>query len=70
VLRVRVQVHNTRTGKHISWYLAVDDGSRDRVRALRFDDDPGPVQGDRVEAEVTPLLGYVRALHRRPRPRR
>src|SRR5262249_30090420 len=70
VLRVRVQVHNNRTGKHVSWFLAVDVGPGDRVRALRFEDDPGPVQGGWVEAEVTPLLRYVRALHRRPRPRR
>ncbi len=45
-------------------YVAIDDGTRDRVAAFRVTEDRyGSVrQGQAVTADVTPRLGYVRAL--------
>jgi hypothetical protein len=45
-------------------YLAVDDGSHDRIPAWRvsaslWSEHP---QGESVRAEVTPRLGYVRSM--------
>jgi hypothetical protein len=47
-------------------YVALDDGSSDRVVALRLSEVlfRDHVQGEAVTAEVTPRLGYVRALRR------
>jgi hypothetical protein len=44
------------------WFLAVDDGSRDRIRAWRLGHDPRVRQGDRVRLEVTPLFRIVRLV--------
>jgi hypothetical protein len=48
-------------------YLAIDDGTSDRVVALRLRE---PLwrehhQGDEVTVDVTPGLGYVRAIRKR-----
>lgn len=42
-------------------FVAIDDGSRDRIRALQLDERrfSGFVQGATVRVKVSPLLGYV-----------
>jgi hypothetical protein len=52
------------------YYLAVDDGTSDHIRAWRV---RAPLwqqchQGERVQAEVTPGLGYVRSIVAAPDP--
>jgi hypothetical protein len=44
------------------WYVAVDDGSTDRIRAWRFTQAPGVRQGATVRADVSPRTGHVRDL--------
>jgi hypothetical protein len=46
------------------YYLAVDDGSEDRIKALRLRESVWSQhsQGDTVTAEITPNLGYVRTM--------
>jgi hypothetical protein len=45
-------------------YLAVDDGTRDRIRAWRVSSSiwSAHSQAEAVQAEVTPRLGYVRSV--------
>jgi hypothetical protein len=45
-------------------YLAVDDGTRDRIPAWRVSVEIWSArhQGEAVEAEITPRLGYVRSM--------
>jgi predicted membrane protein DUF2207 len=44
------------------WYVAVDDGTTDRIRAWRFRHAPQVPQGATVTAEVSPRTGHVRDL--------
>jgi Predicted membrane protein (DUF2207) len=61
VLRYRVR---QRDDDRQVWFLAVDDGSQDRIRAWRLGHDPPVRQGDRVRLEVTPLFRIVRLVER------
>jgi hypothetical protein len=49
---------------HYRYYLAVDDGSHDRIRAWRMRESLWREfsQGETVRAEITPNLGYVRTM--------
>jgi hypothetical protein len=44
------------------WYLAVDDGTTDRIRAWRFSRSTTAPQGATVRAEVSPRTNHVRDL--------
>jgi hypothetical protein len=49
-----------------AYYLAIDDGSDERLPAFRVRQAlwDGVSQGDTVTAVVTPRLGYVRSITR------
>lgn len=59
VLRVRERSDGR---DHRYWHVAVDDGTTDRIRAWRVDDEPRVAQGDTVRASVSRALGHVRDL--------
>ncbi len=46
----------------LRYYVAVDDGSSDRIRALRIDERlySGLAQGEEITIRLTPNLGCVR----------
>jgi hypothetical protein len=44
------------------WYVAVDDGTTDRIRAWRFRQATSAPQGATVRAEVSPRTNHVREL--------
>jgi hypothetical protein len=50
------------TEKNPAWYMAVDDGTTDRIRAWRFHRHQMANQGSTVRAEVTKRLQHVRDL--------
>lgn len=56
VLRFRLRG----TDKNPAWYMAVDDGTTDRIRAWRFHSVQQENQGTSVTAEVTKRLQHVR----------
>ena len=58
VLRFRVRGSD----KQPHWYMAVDDGTTDRLRAWRFHSVQQPNQGDTVRASVSPRLQHVKEL--------
>jgi hypothetical protein len=62
--RKRSRASSSRDTPKYWYYVAVDDGSRDRIPAYRVSEDLyGRVrQGQAVTAEVTPRLGYVRSF--------
>jgi hypothetical protein len=41
------------------WFVAVDDGTTDRIRAWRTRRDPHVHQGNDVQVTATPVLGHV-----------
>lgn len=58
VLRFRVRGSD----KQPRWYMAVDDGTTDRLRAWRFHSVQLPNQGEMVRASVSPRLQHVKEL--------
>jgi hypothetical protein len=62
--RKRTRSSSSRDTPKYHYYVAVDDGSRDRIAAYRVSAELyGRVrQGQSVTATVTPRLGYVRAF--------
>lgn len=57
-----VRKRDRSTDEQQIWYLAVDDGSADRVRAWRFRSRVPALQGDTVRARVTRRLQHVTDL--------
>jgi hypothetical protein len=47
------------------YYVAIDDGTKDRIAAYRVPEARyhSVYQGEKVTAEVSPRLGYVRTLN-------
>lgn len=66
----RVLRHRVRGGEDRErWYVAVDDGATDRIRAWRFRRSPGIVpQGVWVRASVSHRVGHARGIEVRPEP--
>lgn len=62
--RTRPQMLSSHDEPKYWYYVAVDDGTRDRIAAYRVPESRYRTvrQGQTVTAEVTPRLGYVRAL--------
>ncbi|MGZ4689727.1 MAG: DUF2207 family protein [Acidimicrobiia bacterium] len=62
--RVRTQLLSNNQSPRYWYYVAIDDGSRDRIAAFRVPEDRyvSVRQGQRVTADVAPRLGYVREL--------
>jgi hypothetical protein len=60
-LRVRTRGSSGRNGRP-RHYVAVDDGSTNRIRAWRLRSPMYVAQGDTVDAVVTRRVGYVRSL--------
>jgi hypothetical protein len=59
----RVLRHRVRGGDDSKrWYVAVDDGTTDRIRAWRFASEVTAPQGATVRAEVSPRTSHVRDL--------
>jgi hypothetical protein len=60
--RLRGKIRRTDNGTKDDrvWFLAVDDGTTDRIRAWRMRRDPAVHQGADVQVTTTPVLGYVR----------
>lgn len=48
--------------QHLRWYLAVDDGTSDHIRAWRLASEPSAHQGATVRAGVSPWLAHVADL--------
>jgi hypothetical protein len=66
--RRRSQVFKSGNDPKYWYYLAVDDGTSERIRAWRVRRalwEPRH-QGERVRAEITPGLSYVRAVEVEP----
>jgi hypothetical protein len=66
--KIKRTEHGTRDKR--VWFLAVDDGTTDRVRAWRTRRDPHVHQGNDVRITATPLLGHVKEVlvRRDPQP--
>jgi hypothetical protein len=63
VVEGRVLRHRERGGdKRRAWYVAVDDGTCDRIRAFRHTHLLPGHQGARVRLTATPLFRYVRQI--------
>jgi hypothetical protein len=66
VLRCRTHTRALSSGDSPKYwyYVAIDDGTRDRIAAFRVSEERyrSVRQGQTVTADVTPRLGYVRAL--------
>jgi Predicted membrane protein (DUF2207) len=62
--RVRARVLASQNDPKYWYYVAIDDGTHDRIRAFRVSEDRyrSVRQGQTVTADVTPRLGYVRTL--------
>jgi hypothetical protein len=59
------QIFTSRDNPSYWFYFAVDDGSTDRIRALRVRPHLWSLhsQGQTVTAQITPRLGYVRSMN-------
>ena len=62
--RARARYLSNRNEPKYWYYVAVDDGTRDRIAAYRVPEDRyrAVSQGQSVIADVSPRLGYVRTL--------
>jgi hypothetical protein len=62
--RMRTRASSSRDAPKYWYYVAIDDGSRDRIAAYRVSEAlyRKVRQGQTVTAEVTPRLGYVRRV--------
>lgn len=62
--RARTRYFSNNDSPKYWYYVAIDDGSRDRIAALRVSEDRyrSVHQSQTVTAEVSPRLGYVRTL--------
>lgn len=63
--RTRPQMLSSRNEPKYWYYVAIDDGTRDRIAAYRVPEARyhSVHQGQQVTAEVSPRLGYVRAIN-------
>jgi hypothetical protein len=62
--RTRTRASSSRDTPRYWYYVAIDDGTRDRVVAFRVSRElyAKVHQGQTVTADVTPRLGYVRSF--------
>jgi hypothetical protein len=62
--RTRTRASSSRDTPRYWYYVAIDDGTRDRIAAFRVSEGlyAEVRQGQTVTAEVTPRLGYVRSF--------
>jgi hypothetical protein len=62
--RMRTRASSSRDAPKYWYYVAIDDGTRDRIAAFRLSGElyRRVRQGQAVTADVTPRLGYVRDL--------
>ncbi len=62
--RTRQRMFASRNEPKYWYYVAIDDGTRDRIAAFRVSEDryQSVRQGQQVTADISPRLGYVRTL--------